>query len=76
VANKPASDLKAKFPNVEHWVFSGGWIEIGKEPYLGSFVRAYDEGGMVWEGDKKYKTLEETLRALDDGIGAWLDEIE
>ncbi len=76
VTKESASELTARFPNIEYWVFGGGWIELGEDCSFGSFARAFDEGGMVWEGDRSYDTLEEAMRALDAGIAAWLDEIE
>jgi hypothetical protein len=37
-------------------------------------ARALDEGGQVWEGKRKYRSLEEVLQALDQGIADWLKE--
>ena len=34
-----------------------------------SMARALDEGGQVWEGKRKYASLEDVLKALDQGIG-------
>ncbi|HLL47357.1 MAG TPA: hypothetical protein VK399_11650 [Longimicrobiaceae bacterium] len=45
-----------------------GWIEIGRDDFSRSFVRALDIGGMVWEGAEEYDSLDDALRALDDGI--------
>lgn len=53
------SDLATRYPNVNAWVFGGGWIEIGQDHRGGSFARALDEGGQVWEGNRKYRNLEE-----------------
>jgi hypothetical protein len=62
------------YPNIAAWV-QDGWIEIGRDDYSRSFVRALDIGGMVWEGADEYASLEEALRALDAGIAAWLEEM-
>ena len=66
--------FEASYPNISAWVSGGGWIEIGDEVQTGSFVRALDEGGMIWEGAKKYKSVDEALQALERGIGKWTDE--
>ena len=60
------------------WIKSSldGWIEIGHESYSDSFVRGYDEGGTVWEGKRKYLTLEDASQDLDRGIGKWFEENE
>jgi hypothetical protein len=64
----------ARYPNIAAWV-QGGWIEIGRDDYSRSFVRALDIGGMVWEGADEYASLEEALQALDAGIAAWVEEM-
>jgi hypothetical protein len=69
-----ALSFEMSYPNITAWVSNGGWIEIGYEIYTGSFVRALDEGGMIWEGAKKYKSVEEALQALERGIGKWMEE--
>ena len=67
------SDLATCYPNVSAWVFGGGWVEIGHK-YGASMVRALDEGGQVWEGKRKYRSLEEVLKAANQGIADWLKE--
>lgn len=72
---KAATDsFESKYPNLATWVLGDGWVEIGKTEWTHSFVRALDLGGMVWEGKRKYKTIDEALQALDAGIKAWTDE--
>jgi hypothetical protein len=76
-SNKPSGpspdSLETRYPNIAAWV-QDGWIEIGRDDYSRSFVRALDIGGMVWEGEAEYPTLDAALHALDAGIAAWLDE--
>ena len=67
--------FEAKYPNLAGWVLSGGWVEIGETDWTRTFVRALDQGGMVWEGKTKYKIIDAALKALDAGIKAWMDEI-
>jgi hypothetical protein len=43
------------YPNITRWVESRGWIEIGKAEYSDSFIRAFDEGGIVWENLDNYR---------------------
>jgi hypothetical protein len=71
----PAPDsFEAHYPNIASWV-QDGWIEIGRDDYSRSFVRALDIGGMVWEGATEYNSLDDALQALDAGIAAWLEEM-
>jgi hypothetical protein len=37
-------------------------------------ITRLDEGGMVWEGDANYKTLDEALQALDTGLAEWIKQ--
>ncbi len=53
------------YPNISQWVSSYGWIEIGDDGQSPSFVRALDEGGMVWESDEDDTTLDEVLLSLE-----------
>jgi hypothetical protein len=64
----------AAYPNIADWVLGGGWIEVGHTDYTRSFVRALDDGGMVFEGNHSYPTLDAALKALDVGINAWREE--
>jgi len=76
-SNKPSGpspdSLETRYPNIAAWV-QDGWIAIGRDDYRRSFVRALDIGGMVWEGEAEYPTLDAAFCALDAGIAAWLDE--
>ena len=37
-------------------------------------MRALDEGGLVWEGQEAYATLDDALRDLEVGLIAWMQE--
>jgi hypothetical protein len=65
--------FEAHYPHIASWV-QDGWIEIGRDDCSRSFLRAMDIGGMVWEGDEQYSSLDQALRALDEGIAEWLEE--
>ncbi len=59
--------LDEAFPAVSCWVKNLGRIEIGIEPGQEFMVRAFDEGGMVFE-NTTIKSLEEALTALERRI--------
>ena len=50
-----AQSSDATYPTVARWVKDFGWLEIGQEHMSRSFIRALDEGGMVWEGQEAPK---------------------
>jgi len=69
------SDLELKYPHLTAWVKSGEcWVEIGSDDYSRSFIRVLDIGGMIWEGETSYPTLDDALRAADQAIHDWLSE--
>ncbi len=72
-AAPPPDTFEAHYPNIAAWV-QDGWIEIGRDDYSRSFVRALDIGGMVWEGAEEYGSLDEALEALEAGIATWMEE--
>jgi len=52
------------FPNLDNWVNSRGWIELGSDEESNSWVRILDMGGMVWE-DEGSDSLDEALKAAE-----------
>lgn len=68
------NSFEQNFPNISRWVKEQGWIEIGRDAYSSSMVRALDEGGMVWEGQTRYKSLDEAMEALEKGLREWMTE--
>jgi hypothetical protein len=56
------------YPYVHWWVAERGWIEIGYDDYSRSFIRVLDIGGMVWEGEQEYPSLDAALRAADAAL--------
>jgi hypothetical protein len=69
-----AQNLEATYPTITRWVQEYGWIEIGQDDMSRSFIRALDDGGMVWEGRKSYPTLDAALQDLEAGQVAWMQE--
>jgi hypothetical protein len=64
------------FPTITRWISQEeGWVELGADHYSRSLARAMYGGGMVWEGTDKFGSLDEALRAMEDGIASWLAEV-
>lgn len=63
------------YPRLAWWVANQGWVEIGHDDFSRSFVRALDIGGLLWEGEPSYPTLDDALAALDAGIQSVMDEL-
>jgi hypothetical protein len=72
-AESRTDSFATRYPHIAQWV-GDGWIEMGRDDYNRSFVRALDIGGLVWEGSTQYATLDEALQALETGIAEWLRE--
>jgi hypothetical protein len=69
-----AQRISVTYPTIARWVMEYGWIEIGQDHMSRSFIRALDEGGMVWEGQEAYATLDDAVRDLEAGLVAWIRE--
>ncbi len=69
-----AQGFESTYPTIARWVQEYGWIEIGQDDMSQSFVRALDEGGMVWEGQEDYATLDAALQDLEAGLATWMRE--
>jgi hypothetical protein len=73
MAKKPKS-FEQQYPLISLWVLQQGTIEIGQDGMSKSFIRVLDEGGTVWEGKRKYKSLDAALADAEAGIEEWDDE--
>ena len=61
-----------KYPNIAGWI-KGGWIEIGRDGHSTSIIRVLDEGGLVWEGGTRHRSIDEILQEADDAIAEWME---
>ena len=66
------SPLEQAYPSVARWVKDYGWIEIGHDQMTGALVRALDEGGLVWQGDRTYAAIDVALQALEINLAEWM----
>jgi hypothetical protein len=62
------------YPAIARWVAAHGWIEVGYDDVSRAVVRALDVGGLIWEGEATYPTLDDALGALDAALRQWLRE--
>src|SRR5208337_1502212 len=68
------SSFEAAYPNIATWVKECGTLEIGFDSNTDSFIRAIDEGGMVWSGKSRYENLDAAFQDLEAGLGQILVE--
>ncbi|MEI2608275.1 MAG: hypothetical protein V9G20_06545 [Candidatus Promineifilaceae bacterium] len=68
--------LEEKYPFIASWVVDGE-IHIGRasqdyghQPYAG----VYDAGGIVWEMDRPFTSLDEVFEQMERAIGLWCRE--
>lgn len=58
-----------QYPHLTSWIPGGdGWIEMGQDEFSRSLVRILDFGGMIWESDQRYATIDETLAAAEQAL--------
>ena len=69
------ASFEETYPQIAEWVDTQGWIEIGYDDGPLGFLRALDEGGLIWEsGGKKYKTLDDAFRDLERALAEWMEK--
>jgi hypothetical protein len=61
-----------KYPNIAGWI-KDGWIEIGRNGYSTSIIRVLDEGGLVWEGGTRHKSMDKILQEAEAAIAHWTE---
>ncbi|MEM7539638.1 MAG: hypothetical protein AAF639_46210 [Chloroflexota bacterium] len=67
-------ELERKYWNITNWI-ANGHIELGQSDYHSdATARVVDDGGVIWETDEVYPTLDALLDAVDAGIAAWCEE--
>jgi hypothetical protein len=66
--------FETEYPNIHRFVQEISCIEIGDHEMIPAFVRAYDQGGTVYEGKDSYPSMEAAFQDLEAGIKAYLDE--
>lgn len=62
-----------RYPFLAFWIREQGYIEVGYDPNTDTWVRALDEGGMVWSGGSQEQTPDAWLQAVEDGLRAFMD---
>ncbi|MEM1326532.1 MAG: hypothetical protein AAGI23_11285 [Bacteroidota bacterium] len=62
-----------KYPNLDYWIYSQGWIEMGSDHYSSSLIRILDEGGMYYE-DEESTSLDEALEKADRWMATEIEE--
>lgn len=68
------SDFARKYPNLVRWIEEYGWIEVGQLDGPAPFIWALDEGGVVWEGEESYQSVDAAFQDAERGIAAWMKE--
>lgn len=68
----PAATVDASYPTLWRWVTQRGYLEVGPTEGSRSFVRALDDGGLVWEGAVSYPSFKAVLDALEAALTHWL----
>ncbi len=49
-------------------------MEIGYDDYSRSFIRILDIGGLVWESNERYSTVDAALHAAEAELAVWMRE--
>ena len=63
-------DVTERYPNIAGWI-KDGWIEIGRDGHSTSIIRVLDEGGLIWEGGTRHKSMDKILQEAEGTIADW-----
>ena len=65
-----AASFETLYPHIAYCVDTIVWIEVGHDydGPLTSLIRALDPGGMVWEGQDSYQTVDEAFEDLEQAL--------
>ena len=69
-----ATSFDELYPNLAYWVEYFGWIEIGRDDYSNSLIRILDIGGMIWESEEDYDSVDAALQTAETVVAAWFKE--
>jgi hypothetical protein len=69
------SSFEQLYPNLTYLVESFGWLALGQDDYSRSLIRILNEGGMIWEGEDQYESVDAALRAAEAAVAAWFKEV-
>jgi hypothetical protein len=62
------------FPSLSRWVQGYGYIELGDDDCRTSLIRVLDIGGMLWESESRYPSLDDALQAAEAAVAKILRE--
>lgn len=68
-------EIDKKYRNIRMWMADGG-IEIGwtDDGFNHTTARVVDDGGIVWETDEIFTSLEAALDAIEAAIADWCEQ--
>ena len=59
------------YPHLARWVEAFGWLELGQDDFSSSVIRILDTGGLIWESEDHYDSLDAALREAEAALVAW-----
>lgn len=62
------------YPALSQWATDHGWIEVGVIDGFDAMIQVLDEGGLIWEGESSYPSLDAAFEAAEVAIARWLEE--
>ena len=69
-----ATSFDELYPNLAFWIEDFGWIAMGQDDYSASLIRVLDVGGMIWESEEDYDSVDAALQAAEAVVAAWFKE--
>ena len=61
------------YPNLTRWVEDFCWIALGQDDYSSSLIRILDAGGLIWESQERYDSLDDGLQDAETALADWFE---
>lgn len=68
------NSIEQLWPVLAGWVRERGWIEIGRAEGSNSFIRVLDQGGLIWAGKSRHRSLDDAFDEAEKALGTWLEQ--
>jgi hypothetical protein len=62
------------YPALSDWIRGAGWIEVGDIDGFSTMIQVLNEGGLIWEGESSYPSVDAAFQAAETAVARWLEE--
>jgi hypothetical protein len=68
------SSFDEMYPALSEWISGSGWVEVGAIDGFSTMIQVLDGGGLIWEGESSYPSVDAAFRAAEAAVVRWIEE--